>query len=70
MGKLFTFIFLLLLTVVFLSSIFGCASEPEAETFVADWEFVDRPGMPTKACLSQDEVGRLREALIRCKASK
>lgn len=50
---------------VFLTS---CASEPAAEPFTANWEFVDEAGKPTKACLTEGDVQKLREQLIRCKA--
>lgn len=56
-----------LLTLVLLLSCAG--AEPQAEPFQADWEFVVTPGQATKACLSEDEVGKLREALIRCQAN-
>lgn len=46
----------------------ACAGDPPAEPFEADFEFVVNPGQATKACLSEDSVAKLREALIRCKA--
>lgn len=46
----------------------GCASKPVTTAFDGQWEFVDRPGQPLKACLGEKDVAKLRELLIRCKA--
>lgn len=48
----------------------GCASRPVATAFDGKWEFVERPGQPVKACLVEDDVAKLRELLIRCKAAQ
>lgn len=48
----------------------GCASRPVATSFDGKWEFVERPGQPIKACLVEDDVAKLRELLIRCKAAQ
>lgn len=49
----------------------GCASNPPATTFDADWEFINSPltGMP-KACLSEEDGMKLKEILIRARAWK
>lgn len=46
----------------------GCASRPAAEPLNLDWEFRDVPGKPTRACLSAEDVAKIRELLLRCQA--
>lgn len=59
---------LLKLTLFLILSFFpGCAA-PVVTNFDGKWEFVDQPGQPLKACLQEDDVAKLRETLIRCKA--
>ncbi len=48
----------------------GCASRPVSTTFEGRWTFVEMPGEPVKACLVEDDVAKLREILIRCKAAQ
>ncbi len=61
-------IFSALISLVILGD--GCASRPVVTTFDAKWEFVERAGPPVKACLAEDDVAKLRELLIRCKAAQ
>jgi hypothetical protein len=60
------FLFVILWAVI-LPLLVGCASEPAAEPFKANWEFVDETGKPRKACILEEDVQKLREQLIRCK---
>lgn len=46
----------------------GCASSPVATSFDGKWEFILRKDQPVKACLVEEDVAKLRELLIRCKA--
>ncbi len=48
----------------------GCAAKPVVAEFDGKWEFVERPGPSLKACLVEDDVAKLRELLIRCKAAQ
>ncbi len=62
--------FLLTISCVLLATVIGggCAHKPVVTVFDAKWEFIERPGQAPKACLGQDDVMKLRELLIRCKA--
>jgi len=53
---------LLLLIVSFAATLSGCASTEEPAVFDAHWNI-----QGDKACLSKDDVIKLRETLIRCK---
>ena len=44
----------------------GCSALPVAQTIDLHWQFVNGPDFSTLACLPEDDVARLREALIRC----
>lgn len=48
----------------------GCASGPVVTSFDGKWSFVYSEGQPVKACLVEDDVAKLRELLIRCKAGQ
>lgn len=64
----YSIIFSTLISLAVLSG--GCASRPAATNFDGKWEFVERAGQPIKACLTEDDVAKLRELLIRCKAAE
>jgi hypothetical protein len=53
-----------------LINLVGCASGPVVTKFDADWEFLQSSSGQTKACLSKDDVNKLKETLIRCKAAQ
>ncbi len=44
----------------------GCQTQPKETDFDANWEFLAIPGEPTKACLKQDDVIRLKWILNSC----
>ena len=45
----------------------ACASGPTSTKFDGDWEFHQvHPFEEPKACLSKEDVKKLREVLIRC----
>lgn len=50
----------------------GCAQVPleTTTTFYGKWEFIEQPGQPVKACLVENDVAKLREILIRCRAAQ
>lgn len=54
----------------------GCASEPVATKFTADWTFETPVGTPLdphptpKACISEPYVIELRKILLSCEAKK
>lgn len=52
-----------LLLILILAITIGCVSAPKPVTFDADWEFKG-DGKDKKACLSMEDVQRLREILI------
>lgn len=41
-------------------------SKPKAQPFDADWKFCEVVPGEQMACLKQEDVEKLREALIRC----
>ncbi len=56
--------FLILSVALFLV---GCATEPKSTKFDGEWEFYEvTPFQEPKACLSKEDVKKLRELLIRC----
>lgn len=54
------------LLMIFLISLSGCASPKKAERLQLKWTFLEIPPAKTMACLDEKDVGKLREALIRC----
>lgn len=47
----------------------ACSHAPPVTTmFDAKWSIVNVFGQPTRACLLEDDVAKLREILIRCEA--
>lgn len=47
----------------------ACATEPKTTKFDGDWEFYQTtPFEEPKACLSKEDVKKLREVLIRCQS--
>lgn len=62
---------LLSLTLCFvLASLGGCASAPRAAPFDGTWEFLTGADGASRACLKEADVARLRESLIRCRATQ
>ena len=52
-----------LIVILLLMITYGCASTPKPVTFDADWEFKG-DGEKRKACLSIEDVKKLRELLV------
>lgn len=48
----------------------SCVSKPIATEFDGKWEFIDQPGVPTRVCLGEEDVAKLREILIRCERAQ
>jgi hypothetical protein len=58
---------LIIASVIFLS----CAhKEMQPPKFNGRWQFIEAKPGETMACLSREDVQKLREELIRCRASK
>lgn len=58
-----------LLLFVLLLLIFGCAAAPYRDPVPEPeltWEFLDRPGLPRKACLPEEDVAKLRDYENKC----
>jgi hypothetical protein len=56
-------------TLFLMVGILNSCSEQAIEVPKVNWEFYQqKPGDPVKACLPQDEMNNLREALDRCKS--
>jgi hypothetical protein len=54
---------------VFALFVSACATEPKTTKFDGDWEFYQTtPFEEPKACLSKEDVKKLREVLIRCQS--
>lgn len=47
-------------------AISGCASSPKAKKLQLKWTFFEIPPTKTMACLGENDVKQLREALIEC----
>jgi len=67
--RVFCAVALVLLMVFVFCLIVGCAAEapraPIPYPFL-NWQFLDQPGLPRKACLSEEDTAKLREYEIQC----
>lgn len=61
-----------LLNLMIFFALFSCVTAPpKAAPFDSKWTIIDPgPGQTPKACLNEDDVGKLRELLIRCEGTK
>lgn len=62
--KWITISFVASLTLI--SAFGGCALTPKARKVDLDWEFREKFGAETRACLKEEDVMKLRDALLSC----
>lgn len=63
------FLFICILIAILLIIQAGCVHKPIDTSMDINWEMDDQPpGVPERACLKQQDVERLTEVLIRCRA--
>lgn len=61
---------LLILLVVLIIISLGCASEPKTTKVDLNWKFCEVVPQENWACLKEDDVKKLRQALIECRSKK
>lgn len=60
------FLLFVILLIVFFTS--GCATKPEPKSLELNWGFCEVVPQENWACLREEDVKKLREALIRCQS--
>lgn len=59
--------FLILSALLLLETVLSCAAPVQATKFDGKWKFIEVMPGEQMACLSEDDVKKLREQLIRCR---
>lgn len=60
------FLFVVFFAITVLGTCHGCATFSRSRKVDLHWEFREKFGMPVRACLLEEDVIKLRDALLSC----